>query len=205
MRRIKRIIILSSIFIIVYFSILFLYHRIVLSKEYISVYALKKDITKGKKILLEDVYEIKLNKKEFDENFDIGKDIFNKEVVVSQNISKNHILTKDKIINKEEYIFDDSKEMIAINIENNSKYINSKLTKGSIVNIYFTPNDNTVPQSNVEKVDNNVKILDISDKNGNSITNSKDILEIIVLLDKEKVLKINTLKPNGRFYVSIIN
>lgn len=205
MRRIKRIIILLSIFIIVYFSILFLYHRIVLSKEYISVYALKKDITKGKKILLEDVYEIKLNKKEFDENFDIGKDIFNKEVVVSQNISKNHILTKDKIINKEEYIFDDSKEMIAINIENNSKYINSKLTKGSIVNIYFTPNDNTVPQSNVEKVDNNVKILDISDKNGNSITNSKDILEIIVLLDKEKVLKINTLKPNGRFYVSIIN
>ena len=205
MRRIKRIIILLSIFIIVYFSILFLYHRIVLSKEYISVYELKKDITKGKKILLEDVYEIKLNKKEFDENFDIGKDIFNKEVVVSQNISKNHILTKDKIINKEEYIFDDSKEMIAINIENNSKYINSKLTKGSIVNIYFTPNDNTVPQSNVEKVDNNVKILDISDKNGNSITNSKDILEIIVLLDKEKVLKINTLKPNGRFYVSIIN
>lgn len=205
MRRIKRIIILLSIFIVVYFSILFLYHRIVLSKEYISVYALKKDITKGKKILLEDVYEIKLNKKEFDENFDIGKDIFNKEVVVSQNISKNHILTKDKIINKEEYIFDDSKEMIAINIENNSKYINSKLTKGSIVNIYFTPNDNTVPQSNVEKVDNNVKILDISDKNGNSITNSKDILEIIVLLDKEKVLKINTLKPNGRFYVSIIN
>lgn len=205
MRRIKRIIILLSIFIIVYFSILFLYHRIVLSKEYISVYALKKDITKGKKILLEDVYEIKLNKKEFDENFDIGKDIFNKEVVVSQNISKNHILTKDKIINKEEYIFDDSKEMIAINIENNSKYINSKLTKGSIVNIYFTPNDNTVPQSSVEKVDNNVKILDISDKNGNSITNSKDILEIIVLLDKEKVLKINTLKPNGRFYVSIIN
>lgn len=205
MRRIKRIIILLSIFIIVYFSILFLYHRIVLSKEYISVYALKKDITKGKKILLEDVYEIKLNKKEFDENFDIGKDIFNKEVVVSQNISKNHILTKDKIINKEEYIFDDSKEIIAINIENNSKYINSKLTKGSIVNIYFTPNDNTVPQSNVEKVDNNVKILDISDKNGNSITNSKDILEIIVLLDKEKVLKINTLKPNGRFYVSIIN
>ena len=205
MRRIKRIIILLSIFIIVYFSILFLYHRIVLSKEYISVYALKKDITKGKKILLEDVYEIKLNKKEFDENFDIGKDIFNKEVVVSQNISKNHILTKDKIINKEEYIFDDSKEMIAINIENNSKYINSKLTKGSIVNIYFTPNDNTVPQSNVEKVDNNVKILDISDKNGNSITNSKDVLEIIVLLDKEKVLKINTLKPNGRFYVSIIN
>lgn len=196
---------LLSIFIIVYFSILFLYHRIVLSKEYISVYALKKDITKGKKILLEDVYEIKLNKKEFDENFDIGKDIFNKEVVVSQNISKNHILTKDKIINKEEYIFDDSKEMIAINIENNSKYINSKLTKGSIVNIYFTPNDNTVPQSNVEKVDNNVKILDISDKNGNSITNSKDVLEIIVLLDKEKVLKINTLKPNGRFYVSIIN
>ena len=205
MRRIKRIIILLSIFIVVYFSILFLYHRIVLSKEYISVYALKKDITKGKKILLEDVYEIKLNKKEFDENFDIGKDIFNKEVVVSQNISKNHILTKDKIINKEEYIFDDSKEMIAINIENNSKYINSKLTKGSIVNIYFTPNDNTVPQSSVEKVDNNVKILDISDKNGNSITNSKDILEIIVLLDKEKVLKINTLKPNGRFYVSIIN
>ena len=62
-----------------------------------------------------------------------------------------------------------------------------------------------MPQSNVEKVDNNVKILDISDKNGNSITNSKDILEIIVLLDKEKVLKINTLKPNGRFYVSIIN
>lgn len=196
---------LLSIFIIVYFTILFLYHRIVLSKEYVSVYALTKDITKGKNILQEDVYEIKLNKKEFDENFDIGKNIFNEEVVVSQNISKNQILTKDKIITKEEYVFDDSKEMIAINIENNSKYINSKLTKGSIVNIYFVPNENTVPQSSVEKVDNNVKILDISDKNGNSITNSKDILEIIVLLDKEKVLKINTLKPNGKFYVSIIN
>lgn len=196
---------LLSIFIIVYFTILFLYHRIVLSKEYVSVYALTKDITKGKNILQEDVYEIKLNKKEFDENFDIGKNIFDEEVVVSQNISKNQILTKDKIITKEEYVFDDSKEMIAINIENNSKYINSKLTKGSIVNIYFVPNENTVPQSSVEKVDNNVKILDISDKNGNSITNSKDILEIIVLLDKEKVLKINTLKPNGKFYVSIIN
>lgn len=196
---------LLSIFIIVYFTMLFLYHRIVLSKEYVSVYALTKDITKGKNILQEDVYEIKLNKKEFDENFDIGKNIFDEEVVVSQNISKNQILTKDKIITKEEYVFDDSKEMIAINIENNSKYINSKLTKGSIVNIYFVPNENTVPQSSVEKVDNNVKILDISDKNGNSITNSKDILEIIVLLDKEKVLKINTLKPNGKFYVSIIN
>ena len=57
----------------------------------------------------------------------------------------------------------------------------------------------------MENVDNNVEILDISDKNGNSITNSKDILEIIVLLDKEKVFKINTLKPNGKFYVSIIN
>ncbi|MBQ9013998.1 MAG: hypothetical protein IJ094_10700 [Bacilli bacterium] len=205
MRRIKRIIMLLSIFIIVYFTILFLYHRIVLSKEYVCVYALTKDITKGKNILQEDVYEIKLNKKEFDENFDIGKNIFDEEVVVSQNISRNQILTKDKIITKEEYVFDDSKEMIAINIENNSKYINSKLTKGSIVNIYFVPNENTVPQSSVEKVDNNVKILDISDKNGNSITNSKDILEIIVLLDKEKVLKINTLKPNGKFYVSIIN
>ena len=125
--------------------------------------------------------------------------------MTSQNISKNQILTKDKIINKEEYIFNDSKEMIAINIEDSSKYINSKLKKGSVVNIYFIPNDNTEHQSGVENVDNNVEILDISDKNGNSITNSKDILEIIVLLDKEKVFKINTLKPNGKFYVSIIN
>ena len=196
---------LLSIFIIVYFSIFFLYHRIVLSKEYVSVYALNKDITKGKEILLEDVYEIKLNKKEFDESFDVGKKVFTKEFVVSQNISKNHILTKDKIINKEEYVFDDSKEMIAINIDNNSKYINSKLSKGSIVNIYFIPNNNAESQNGVEIVDNNVKILDTSDKNGNSIKNSKDILEIIVLLDKEKVLKVNSLKQNGKFYVSIIN
>ena len=68
--------------------------------------------------------------------------------------------------------------MIAINIEDSSKYINSKLKKGSVVNIYFIPNDNTEHQSGVENVDNNVEILDISDKNGNSITNSKDILEI---------------------------
>ena len=205
MRRIKRIIMLLSIFIIVYFSILFLYHRIILSKEYVCVYALNKDITKGNNILLEDLYEIKLNKKVFNENFDVYNNIFHEDVVVSQNISKNQILTKDKIINKEEYIFNDSKEMIAINIEDSSKYINSKLKKGSVVNIYFIPNDNTEHQSGVENVDNNVEILDISDKNGNSITNSKDILEIIVLLDKEKVFKINTLKPNGKFYVSIIN
>ena len=198
MKRIKRIII---IFIIIYFGINFTYNKIINSKEYFSVYALNRDIARGKNILNEDVYEVKISKKDFKDDFELNKNIFEGEFVLIRDLGKDQIITKDKLVKKEDYIFDDTKEMVAIPIQSDSKYIRGKLEKGSIINIYYI---DTITNK-VETVEENTKILDISNEKGESVSNDKELSEVILSLDKEKVLMVNSYKQKGSFFVSIIN
>ena len=154
---IKRTIIAIVIFIIIYFCINFAYNKIINSKEYICVYAPNKDITRGKNILREDVYRIKINKKDFKEEFNFDERWFSEDFVLTKDLEKDQIITRDKLIKKEDYVFDATKEMLGIPLQNDSKYIRAKLEKGTVINIYYIDNIT----NKVETIEENIKIVPI--------------------------------------------
>lgn len=205
MRRLKIIFILMIIFVIVYIFISVIYKNIVLSKEYIDAYILNNDILRGNKISNQDICKVKIQKNSYNGDINFIVNSLKDKDVSKINLVKGQVITKDLLISEEEYVYDKNKEIISLDLDKNDIATNSKLEKGSMVNIYFVKtnqNDNSEP---VELIEENVKIIDVNDDEANSVNKDKKASKIVISLSREKVLLVNSYKKSGVFNISLIS
>lgn len=205
MKRLKVIFVFLCIFLVVYISISILYKNIVLNDKYIDAYVLNKDIIRGNSISNNDVYKIKINKEEYIEDINLIKKQFNKDELTRIDLNKGIIITKDLFVKKEEYHFEEGKEIISVNLDKNDICTNIKLEKGSVVNIYFIKENEIDETKRVELIAKNIKIIDINDDEANSVTKSKSASKILVSLPSDKIMLINRYNKRGCFNVSLVN
>lgn len=203
MRKLKIKFLFLVIFVITYFFISFLYKKIIIDEKYQEVYMLTENLQLGDKIR-EKVKKVRINKNDFSiDDDEIEQDIsFN---ISKYDLKKGQIITKDLVIKEDEYIIDEKKARIAIELDKSSVSINSALDKGSLIDIYYIRDDIADIEKRVELIANKVKVIDITDDNGNTVNRSSNASQVIVSLSKEKILLINKYKKLGSFSISIVN
>lgn len=204
MRKLKIKFIFLVIFAITYFFISFLYKKIVIDEKYQEVYMLTENLQLGEKIQEAKVKKVKINKSDFlIDDDEIQQDIsFN---ISKYDLKKGQIITKDLVIKEDEYIIDENKARIAIELDKSNVSINSALDKGSLIDIYYIRDDIADIEKRVELIANKVKVIDITDNNGNTVNRSSNASQVIVSLSKDKIMLINKYKKLGSFSISIVN
>lgn len=201
MKRLKMNLIFLSIFVFIYFLISYMYKIIVLDKEQISLYVLNKDIQRGNSVKLECIDIIKVNKKDYNYNTEELIESIDERKLAKLDLKKGQILTKDLLLEKNDYLFEKDKEVIAIELDKNSAAINSRLEKGSIINLYFIGEDTS---GKAELIEENIPVIDVYDQNTNIIRSGKEASSVLIHLTKEKVLKVNSYIKSGTFKLSIV-
>lgn len=204
MRRLKIIFILIVIFVIVYIFISLIYKNIVLSKEYVDAYILNNDILRGNKISNQDICKVKILKKNYDGDINFIVDSLSDKDVSKTNLVKGQVITKDLLISYDEYICYKDKEIISLELDKNDIATNSKLEKGSMVNIYFTETSQNDNSETVKLIEENVKIIDVNDDEANSVSKNKKASKVVIALSREKILLVNSYKRRGLFNISLI-
>lgn len=192
------------IFVITYFLISFLYKKIIINEKYQEVYMLTENLQLGEKIQEEKVKKVRINKNDFSiDDDEIEQDIsFN---ISKYDLKKGQIITKDLVIKEDEYIIDENRARIAIELDKSNVSINSALDKGSLIDIYYIRDDIADIEKRVELIANKVKVIDITDDNGNTVNRSSNASQVIVSLSKDKILLISKYKKLGSFSISIVN
>lgn len=193
------------IFLIVYIIISLIYKNIILNDEYVDAYVLNKDIIRGKSVSRDDVYKIKINNEEYIEDINLMQKEFNEYNLARFDLTKGSIVTKDLFVKKEEYIFEEGMEVMSINLDKKDIATNIRLEKGTIVNLYFIKENELEESKRVELLAKNIKVIDVNDDEGNSISKSKNVSKIIVSLPSDKVMLINRYNKTGCFNVSLVN
>lgn len=204
MRKLKIKFMFLVIFVITYFLISFLYKKIIINEKYQEVYMLTENLQLGEKIQEEKVKKVRINKNDFSiDDDEIEQDIsFN---ISKYDLKKGQIITKDLVIKEDEYIIDENRARIAIELDKSNVSINSALDKGSLIDIYYIRDDIADIEKRVELIANKVKVIDITDDNGNTVNRSSNASQVIVSLSKDKILLISKYKKLGSFSISIVN
>lgn len=204
MRKLKIKFMFLVIFVITYFLISFLYKKIIINEKYQEVYMLTENLQIGEKIQEEKVKKVRINKNDFSiDDDEIEQDIsFN---ISKYDLKKGQIITKDLVIKEDEYIIDENRARIAIELDKSNVSINSALDKGSLIDIYYIRDDIADIEKRVELIANKVKVIDITDDNGNTVNRSSNASQVIVSLSKDKILLISKYKKLGSFSISIVN
>lgn len=204
MRRLKIIFVLMVIFVIVYIFISLIYKNVMLSKEYVDAYILNNDILRGNKISNQDICKVKILKKNYDGDINFIVDRWSDKDVSKTNLVKGQVITKDLLISYDEYICYKDKEIISLELDKNDIATNSKLEKGSMVNIYFTETSQNDNSQTVKLIEENVRIIDVNDDEANSVSKDKQASKIVIALSREKILLVNSYKRRGLFNISLI-
>ena len=204
MRKLKIKFMFLVIFVITYFLISFLYKKIIINEKYQEVYMLTENLQIGEKIQEEKVKKVRINKNDFS----IDDDEIEQEIsfnISKYDLKKGQIITKDLVIKEDEYIIDENRARIAIELDKSNVSINSALDKGSLIDIYYIRDDIADIEKRVELIANKVKVIDITDDNGNTVNRSSNASQVIVSLSKDKILLISKYKKLGSFSISIVN
>lgn len=192
MKRIKINILILVIFLIIYFSLSYIYVNCISSNN--KIYVLNKDVVGGQEINREDLKVIFVNKAKAKEILEEFKVDFDTQWVAKCDIYKGQILRYENLIKKGDYIYEEKKEIIVIELDKEDFELNSKLKPKNIVNLYFKKNDES---NDIELVQEDLKLIDILKKDNENY-------KIMVSLSNDKIKKIKNNKINGKFSVSLI-
>ena len=188
-----------------------------------KIYVLKNNVQRGEKINSNDVFLVETDITNI--NFKCVDNVDN--IVAKDSLGVGQILHEENVINESEYttMSQENKERIAIKLSDLNTNMSCIFDKGSIINIYYTGRS-----SQLENIINNlktpiiksssisdsyttialmenVKVLNLYDKNGEKIENnirqtiSVDPIEIEV--EQNMAVIIENLKNYGKFSVTV--
>ena len=213
----KRVILLFCI-IIVYIILSYIYS--VMTKENLKeVYVITKEVKRGEEITLENSSKIKIDvdssQKLYLENIE--------NILAKFDLKEGQILSLDNVIKKEEYTNaqNQDNEIVIIDLSDFSSSIQSNLSIGMMVNLYYTGRSSQVENffnnSNYKKVKSsnisdsyttvllleNITVKEVYDKNG-KVTNEEGRGEKIALeVDNNMAIMTQNIKNYGTFSVTI--
>ena len=217
----KRIIILLCS-LIIYFILIYVRSKIT-NTNTVEVFVLNKDILRGEKINDQDIKVIKINEMEL--NINHVNSVNN--IVAKDNLMCGQILSKENVLDESEYVkvSKEDKERIAIKLSDLNTSASSIFDKGSIVNIYYTGRssqlENIIQKFNTQIIKSSsiadsyttigliddVKIINLYDKNGKKINNEQTQINIIdsieIEVEKDMAVLIENLKNYGKFSVTV--
>lgn len=221
--RYKKYIIILLIAIVLYFILTFIYNKIVKNDAYIYAYLVKQDINKGETLNVENVDKVKL---QISNNQNVFDDFENLELYVfNKNVEKGKVILKEDLALKSEYKVDEEYEYISIKAESSDMAVSYNISKGDVVNIYYTAKTNMISDilekysedfitSGIEenyatlKLLKNVTILDTFNNSGISLSSDVNlngdfvIDTVMIKVKKEDALLIKNLKNYGKFSFS---
>lgn len=232
MKHIKKVYI-AVFSIIIYFILSYIYSNMIKKEEYIDVYVLNSEYSKGTSIKKENIQKVQIkNAKKEDKYYEYDiNEIYEKidSYVLNYDFKAGKILESSDFILKDEYLKQGNlNEYIIIKINNSTDNLTANIKKGSIVNIYYTGIEEkirdvlnklsfeTVISSTRQdayittKVFENVLVIEAYNKEGktidNSNTNEQDMVNsILIKAKKEDILIVKNLEKYGEYSVSIIN
>lgn len=232
MKHIKKVYI-AVFSIITYFILSYIYSNMIKKEEYIDVYVLNSEYSKGTSIKKENIQKVQIkNAKKEDKYYEYDiNEIYEKidSYVLNYDFKAGKILESSDFILKDEYLKQGNlNEYIIIKINNSTDNLTANIKKGSIVNIYYTGIEEkirdvlnklsfeTVISSTRQdayittKVFENVLVIEAYNKEGktidNSNTNEQDMVNsILIKAKKEDILIVKNLEKYGEYSVSIIN
>lgn len=219
----KRYVLLIFIMsIIIYLFLTYIYNKLIVNSNMESCYILKEDLKKGQEIKEEFLLKVNIEK-------GIIKNVVNIDTINNKilncDLKKGQVLLNDYCIGNDNYTPSIENEIICLKIECPEDFVSYQIGKDSIVNIYYTGNadmaNNIITDMNLSNVKNdketgyisikmleNIRIIDVFDRYGNSIEevkeNKSEINSIMIEVKSELVNKINNLKNYGKFSLSIV-
>lgn len=221
--RYKKYIIILLIAIVLFFSLTFIYNKLVVNNDYIYAYVSNISIDKGENLNLENVDKVKIQVNNYE---DIFNDFENLELYVFvKDIKKGKIILKEDLKLKSEYKIDEEYEYISLKAESSDMVVSYSISRGDIVNIYYTAKTDMVTDilerysedfitSGVGenyatiKLLKNITVYDTFNNSGISLNNSLNlngdlvIDTVMIKVKKEDALLIKNLKHYGKFSFS---
>lgn len=218
MNRNKKIILSASIAlaIVIIFNIIINNY---LNKTKVEIYAVKDTILEGEQIsadMLEKVYVENANGYVTSNNI---KDIISK--IAIKNLEKGKLLVKNDIVTESEYNSETDKVLMAIPINNYENAVGYQLSKGDLINIYYTSKVNQTGEilKDYEKIYSSTsnesgitaKILEdiciqgLYDQEGKEVVKGKPFNQILIKVDKQVAIKLLNLKGQGVFDICLMN
>ena len=221
----KKNIIILIISIFTYFIIASIYSNVINKSDYIDVYVLNKNVSRGESLNQEDLKKVRILRNET-LNDDYNVDINNK-YVYKDSLYKNQIIYNNILINKNDYV-STSSEIVTIKLDSIEDAASYQLEKGSIVNIFYTSKTSDVTNilsainkqnmiigsGSAEfvtiKIFENIKILNVFNKDGNIIKKdenlsvNKSIATVNIEISKEEAMLFNSLKNKGKFSITVL-
>lgn len=222
MYRYKKKIIILLCSLVIYFVLIYIKGKIT-NQNLTQVYILNKDVQRGEKIEHKDVTKINIDTTTL--NFKFVESVEN--IVANEELKCGQILNKYNVLNESEYVkvSSEDKERIAIKLSDLNTNASSIFDKGSIVNIYYTGrssqlediilslNAQSIKSSSISDsyttiaLIENVKIINLYDKNGKKINNDNTQINIIdsieIEVEKNMAAIIENLKNYGKFSVTV--
>ena len=213
----KRGLILIVLSIIIYFFLLFIHSKFV-SNNLKEVYILTQEVNRGDNLSNSNLKKVKIVNTL---SFDYVENVEN--ILAKYNLKSGHLLKKEDVIKKQDYtLIDEDKESVVLQLSDISKNYNNCVSKGNIVNIYYTGRSsqlkgilNTYNFKELESSSitdgyttilliKDIEINEVYDKNGDVIYNkSSNIGSINVLVDSKIVILIENIRKYGEFSVTV--
>ncbi|MDD2376865.1 MAG: hypothetical protein PHD15_05510 [Clostridia bacterium] len=215
----KRNIYILIIAIVIYFTLIVFYKKVILKDEFNYVYALSTNVSRGDKVLESGLVKIKISSNILDKYMTVytGQGYYRDDYLEGSIVLEDMILSNDEYINA-----GINTEIISIKLDSAEAAASYQIEKGSVINIFYSAksseiesvfnsiNKESVISNNLEsgyvtmKILENTKIISCYDKYGN-ITKTGNVVEtILVEVSKDESIKINNLKNYGKFSISII-
>ena len=219
MLRLKKKIYILVLAIIIYFFLNFIYNIVIVKKDYSQVYILNEDILQGEQIVKDKLKLV--NIKNSDNKYITS---LKEEYRATTNIYSGEILTYNNVKEKAEYLeLNKDKEIISIKLENLDDTVSNKITRGSIVNIYYTGMTNQLNETELKTIQKkitstkksegyttfklleNISIIGAYDTYGNILEkNSNSLISYInIEVDSTVAEIINNLKKYGEFSLTL--
>lgn len=218
---IKKKIFVFFLAIIIYLFSIFVYNQFKMSNEYIYAYVLNTDLKDGEKIERDKVSEISVSKNSLGDIELFTKDRLNDDIYCKGSMRKGKILeNRDVITQSQRQKANSNYENISLKIDNVDDFLSYQLNKYDMVNIYFTYKNSDIKSIDFGgscyssengytsiKILENIGVLDIYDKYGNSIDkkNSSDNVpdNIMINVESDIAIKLKTIKNLGKFSLSM--
>lgn len=181
MSKIKKQIYIIILSIIIYFILMIINNKVILKSDYAIGYIVTQDIKRGEVIGKEKISVIKVSKEGKNNSINFCNSPIEK--ISNCDLNSGQIILDDMVIDKKDYIMpSEDREIISIKLESSEDAASYQITRGSIVNIYYTAKTSQITdilnRSNLEsictngvdgystiKLLENIKVIDIYNKN----------------------------------------
>ena len=224
----KRNLIIILIAVIIYVTLTLIYNKIFVNSNEKNIFVVREDMLRGCEINIGNLQSLTIKEGDVTSDYITDISILN-DKVLNFDICEGQILTNEMLIQKDNYIkSNEDEELVSIKVKSSEDSSSYKISKNSVVNIYYTgksdyaneilkelDNTNIVSGGNPGYITTefikNIKVINVYDKYGNELNSNiqndnESLIDTIVISVSSKIaMDIYNLSRYGDFSISVLN